>query len=48
MSSSEVGVKESLLQKRYHKNNFNCTCTSEKTYCSGTTKKIRGRIKHWS
>ena len=43
MSASEIGVEESLPQKRFHKNNRNCTGTSEKTYCSGATKKVLRR-----
>ena len=30
MSPSEIGVEELLPQKRYHKNNLDCTGTSEK------------------
>ena len=30
MGASEIGVEELLLQKRYHKNNLDCTGTSEK------------------
>ena len=37
-----------IATKRYHKNNLDCTGTSEKTYCSGTTKKIMGKIEHWN
>ena len=48
MSASEIGAEELLPQKRYHKNNFDCTGTSEKTYCSGTIKIIMGRIKYWN
>ena len=38
MSASEIGVEESLPQKRFHKNNRNCTGTSEKTYCKKNIK----------
>ena len=48
MSTSEIGVEELLLQKRYHKNNLDCTRTCEKTSCGGTTKKTMGKIKHWN
>ena len=46
MSASEIGVEVLLPQNRYHENNIHCTGTSEKTYCSGTSKKIPERIKH--
>ena len=39
MGASEIGVEELLLQKRYHKNNLDCT---------GTTEKVMGRIEHWN
>ena len=39
MVASEIGMEELLPQKRYHKNNIDCTGTSEKSYCSVTTKK---------
>ena len=41
-------MEELQPQKRYHKININCTGTSEKTCCRGTTKKIVGRIEHWN
>ena len=43
MSASEKDVEELLLQKRYQKNNLDCTGTSGKTYCSGTTVKNPGK-----
>ena len=43
MGASEVGVEELLPQKRYHKKNLDCTGTSQKTYCSDTTKNKHGR-----
>ena len=43
MSASEVGVKELLAQKRYHKNSLDRTGTSEKTFCSGKTTKNPGK-----
>ena len=46
MGASEIGVEELLLQKRYHKNNLDCTGTNEETYCSSTIKKIMGKIEH--
>ena len=48
MGASEIGVEELLPQKRCHKNNLDYTGTSEKTYCSGATKKFLGRFKHWN
>ena len=42
MGASEIGFEELLPQKRYHKNKL--VPANEKTYCSGTTKKIMGRI----
>ena len=41
-------MAELLSQRRYHKNNIDCTGTSEKTCCGGTTKKIMERIEHWN
>ena len=46
MDATKIGVEELLPQKRYHKNNLDCTDTSEQTYCSGTAKKIMGNIDH--
>ena len=43
MGASKIGVEELLPQKRYRKNNLDCTDTSEKTYCSGTAKKNHGK-----
>ena len=43
MCASDIGVEELLPQKRYHKNNFDCTGTNEKAYCIGTTVKNPGK-----
>ena len=46
MGASEIGVEELLIQKRYHTNSIDRNGANEKTYCTGTPKKIMGRIEH--
>ena len=39
MGALEIGVEELMPQKKYYKNDLDCTGASQKTYCSGTSKK---------
>ena len=48
MGTSEIVVEELLPQQRYPKKNLDCTDATEKTYCSGTTKKIIVKMEHWN